>query len=328
MHSGTNLTELKALLNEYYDLYTVLGLIQWDKQTYMPHGGSQGRSYQLSSLSKVAHLKITSPEIGRLLEECKPFAETLDPDSDDARLIKVTARRYKRLTKVPVEWISEFARVTGEAHHVWEHARADSDFSSFQPYLKRIVEMRREYAGFFQPYDHIYDPFLDEFEPGMKTVDVQKIFARLRPSQVALIQAIAQRPQVDDSFLHQPFSEKSQWDFGVEVITRFGYDWNRGRQDKAAIPSSGMGLSDVRITTASCQIIYPRSIQHYPRGWSRPYVMGIDPNLDRTPLGRGPPWQSWCRACMKIWSLAHPISGFFSTRACKNISRPNWVMCR
>ncbi|MBP1703949.1 MAG: carboxypeptidase Taq, partial [Chloroflexi bacterium] len=136
MQPETNLTQLKALLNEYYDLFTIIGLIQWDQQTYMPHGGSLGRSHQLSALSKVAHLKFTSPEVGQLLEDLKPYARTLDPDSDDARLIKVTSRRYNQRVKVPVEWVAEFARVTGEAHNVWEHARAKSDFASFQPYLK------------------------------------------------------------------------------------------------------------------------------------------------------------------------------------------------
>jgi carboxypeptidase Taq len=289
MQPETNLTQLKALLNEYYDLFTIIGLIQWDQQTYMPHGGSLGRSHQLSALSKVAHLKFTSPEVGQLLEDLKPYARTLDPDSDDARLIKVTSRRYNQRVKVPVEWVAEFARVTGEAHNVWEHARAKSDFASFQPYLKRIVEMRREYAGFFQPYDHIYDPLLDEFEPGMKTSDVQEIFAWLRPRQVALIQAIAKRPQVDDSFLHQPFAERAQWDFGVEVITRFGYDWERGRQDKAAHPfTQGMGTGDVRITTRFLPDYLPSALfsTTHESGHAL-YEMGIDAKLDRTPLGTG-----------------------------------------
>jgi carboxypeptidase Taq len=99
------------------------------------------------------------------------------------------------------------------------------------------------------PYEHIYDPMLDEYEPGMKTAEVQAIFETLRPQQAALIAEIASRPQVDASFLHQPFDGQKQWDFGVEVITRFGYDWQRGRQDKAVHPfTMGLGIDDVRIT--------------------------------------------------------------------------------
>jgi len=84
----------------------------------------------------------------------------------------------------------------------------------------------------------------------MKSADVKAIFDALRPQQVALIKAISERPQVDDSFLHQPFDEQKQWDFGVEVISAFGYDWQRGRQDKAPHPfTTGIDFDDVRITT-------------------------------------------------------------------------------
>ena len=113
-----------------------------------------------------------------------------------------------------------------------------------------MVELRREYADFFKPYDHVYDPLLDDFEPGLKTNEVKEIFGKLRPQQVELLKAIAAKPVIDDSFLHIPYDEQGQWDFGVDVITRFGYDWNRGRQDKAVHPfTTSFGIDDIRITT-------------------------------------------------------------------------------
>ena len=130
---------------------------------------------------------------------------SFDPDSDDARIVKVTRRQYDKEVKVPPEWVVEFAQLTSQAHQVWAKARAENNFASFQPYLEKIVDLRRRYAEFFAPYDHVYDPLLDDFEPGMKTADVKQIFDGLRPQQVALIKAIAGRPQVDDSFLHQPY---------------------------------------------------------------------------------------------------------------------------
>ncbi|NIR64020.1 MAG: carboxypeptidase M32, partial [candidate division Zixibacteria bacterium] len=83
-----------------------------------------------------------------------------------------------------------------------------------------------------------------------KTADVKRIFNEIRPQQVELIRAISEQPQVDASFLHQYFEPKKQWDFGEEVITKFGYDWSRGRQDKAVHPFTiGFSVNDVRITT-------------------------------------------------------------------------------
>ncbi len=283
------LAQLKAILAEVADLDYAASILHWDLQCLMPPGGAEGRSYQLATLAGLSHIKFTSDEVGKLLQELGPYAAQLDPDSDTARLIKVTARRYEKRTKVPPAMVGEFAQLTGAAHDIWVQARKANDFSKFQPYLEKIMDWRRRYADLFKPYDHVYDPLLDDFEPGLKSADVKAIFGALRTRQVALIKAIAARPQVDDSFLHLHFDEKKQWDFGVEVITKFGYDWTRGRQDKAPHPfTTNFGVNDVRITTR----VVPNYLGSALFGTMHEaghalYELGIAPELDRSPLEGG-----------------------------------------
>lgn len=285
----SKLDQLKSLLAEVANLSSAAALLGWDQQTYMPPGAAESRGNQLSTLGKLAHIKFTSAEVGNLLDELTPFAEQLDPDSDDARLIKVTRRQYDKETKVPPEMVVEMAMLTTMAHQAWIEARKTSQFSIFQPHLEKIVDLRRRYAALFAPYDHVYDPLLDDFEPGLKTADVRAIFDTLRPQQVALIQSIAQKPQVDDSFLHLPYDERKQWDFGVEVITRFGYDWERGRQDKAAHPfTTSFSIDDVRITTRfSPNFLNPALFGTMHETGHALYELGIDHALSFTPLASG-----------------------------------------
>ena len=172
---------------------------------------------------------------------------------------------------------------------MWAKARSENRFVDFQPHLEKIVELRRQYAACFTPYDHVYDPLLDDFEPGLKTAEVQAIFKALRPQQVALIKEIGERRQVDDSFLHLGYDEQKQWDFGVEVVTRFGYDWSRGRQDKAAHPfSTNFSSSDVRITTR----VLPDFLSTALFGTMHEcghalYEQGVNPAYDRHMLAGG-----------------------------------------
>jgi carboxypeptidase Taq len=244
------LEQLRTLVADIADLTNVSAVLGWDQQTYMPPGGAEGRGNQLALVQKLTHERATSPELGKLLDDLVPVAAGLDPDSDDARLVKVTRRAYDKATRVPTEHVVAFTQATTLGQQAWVEARAKSDFSIFRPHLEKIFALRREYATFFPEAQHPYDPLLDDFEPGMKTAEVKAIFGSLRPQQVELIKAIAARPQVDDSFLHQAFDEQKQWDFGVQVISKFGYDWQRGRQDKAAHPfTTAFGLNDVRITT-------------------------------------------------------------------------------
>lgn len=283
------LERLKSILAEVSDLGSAAALLSWDQQTYMPPGGVIARGNQIGTLSSLGHSKFVSEEVGKLLEDLKAYAESLDPESNDACLIKVTSRDYQKQTKVPSDFVAEFSRIAVIAHGAWEEARKNDDFSLFQPHLEKIVEMKRQYADFFTPYDHVYDPLLDDFEPGMKTAQVQEIFAALRPKQVELIKAIREKPEVDNSFLHQPFDEQKQWDFGERVITKYGYDWNRGRQDKAAHPfTTNFSVGDVRITTrVDSNFLNPALFGTLHEGGHAIYEQGVSQDLERTPLAGG-----------------------------------------
>lgn len=283
------LSRLKEIMAEVYDLTHTMALLGWDQQTYMPPGGAEDRANQLSTLSRIEHERWVSDETGELIEALSAQADSLDPDSDDACLIRVAARDYQKRTRVPASLVVEFVKIGPAAHEAWIKARKENNFSIFQPFLERIVALRREYAGYFAPYDHVYDPLLDDYEPGMKTAEVQQIFAQLRPQQVELIRAIGERPQVDDSFLKLEYADQDQWDFGVEVATAYGYDWNRGRQDRAAHPfTTKFSIDDVRITT---RIVPDRvasaifSTMH--EAGHGMYEQGVDPSLRRGLLAGG-----------------------------------------
>ncbi len=312
------LVQLKALLNRVADIRNALALLEWDQQTYMPSGGAADRSDTLATLSDLYHEKATSAEVGQLLEDLRPLEAGLDSGSDDARLIRVARRDYEKEVKVSPEWVAEFARSTSRGFSAWQEAKNKSDFAIFQPHLEKIVALRRSYSGFFTPYAHIYDPQLDDYEPGMKTAEVQSIFNQVRPVQVHLINAIADQTTVDDSFLRKTYDVKAQWDFGVEVITRFGYDWNHGRQDKSMHPfTQGFGQGDVRITTR----VEPQRVATGLFGTMHEaghalYEQGIDQNLRRSPLGwvasmaihesQSRMWENLVGRSLPFWRFFYP----------------------
>jgi carboxypeptidase Taq len=316
--NGTSFNQLKALLGEVYDLNGALSILGWDQQTYMPPGGSEERGSAMATISRIMHLKITSDELQKCLSDCESQLSGLDPDSDEVRLVKVPRREINRRIRIPADWVAGFAEATSIGQEKWEEAKGASDFNRFQPYLERIIELRREYASFFQPYDHIYDPMLDEFEPGLKTADVQPIFEVLRKQQVELIHELASRPQVESAFLRQFFPENAQWDFGVDVISNMGFDWNRGRQDNSAHPfTTTFGMGDVRITTR----VIPDNLASalfstIHEGGHALYEQGFSPSLLRTPLATGASmavhesqsrmWENLVGRSKSFWSFYYP----------------------
>jgi len=283
------LEQLKGLLAEVADLNNAQALLGWDQQTYMPPGGNEARGNQLATLGKISHQKFTSDEIGTLLSDLEKEYAGADPDSDDVRLLKVTRHDYDQATRVPSEFVAEFAVATSKAFEAWVEARKKSDFSIFRPHLEKVVELNQRYVTFFPPADHPYDILLDQFERGMKTADVQEIFDALRPQQVELLKAIAEKPQVDDSFLHVEYDEKKMMDFSEVIATKFGYDWERGRQDKSAHPfTTNFSINDVRITTRfepDNPTIMLFSTMH--ESGHALYELGSKQDYERTPLAGG-----------------------------------------
>jgi carboxypeptidase Taq len=242
--------ELLERVAEFTDLQHIMAVLGWDQQINMPPGGAEERGLQSAALGRILHEKFATEEFGQLIAELEAEVGDLSAETDEARSVKVVKKAYEKQVKVPLPLLMETIKATTMAHEAWVNAKTQSDFSIFKPHLETIVDLRKQYADLFKPYDHIYDPLLDDFEPGMKTAEVKEIFEKLRPQQVELLQEIAEKEPPDDSFIKHHYNEEYQALFGRHVITRFGYDWQRGRLDVAPHPfTTEFGHGDVRITT-------------------------------------------------------------------------------
>ena len=310
------LTQLKTILAEVQDLRLASAVLEWDQQTYMPHGGAEARGNQMGTLGKIAHEKFTDEKVGKLLDELK---DAFPADSDEAALVKVTRRDYDKSTRVPSSFVAEQAQVTSAAHEAWVEARQKSDFSIFESHLAKVLDLTHRYIDFFPKADHPYDTLLDDFEPGMKTAEVQSIFAELRQKQVKLLRAIAAKKQVDDSFLHLKYTEAKQRAFGEKVITTFGVDWNNFRQDKSAHPfCTSFSSKDVRITTRfSPDFLNPALFGTMHETGHAFYDGGINPAYERTPLANGASlgvhesqsrmWENLVGRSLPFWEHFYPL---------------------
>lgn len=276
-------------LGKVTDVRNAAGLLGWDQQTNMPPGGSAARASQLATLSSLAHDLFTSDSFGEGLERVESALDGANPDSDEARLVAHTRRNFDKQRRVTSDWVSRFSHRTSIAQTTWQKSRSEDDFSIFQDDLVEIFKLQREYCGFFAPYEHIYDPLLDDYEPGMKTATVTALFDRLQADQVELVARIAEQPQLDDSPLHQKFAIDRQWDFGLEVIRDLGYDFERGRQDKSPHPfTSGFSIDDVRITSRFYpDFLSPGLFATLHEAGHALYGQGVKREFERTPMVEG-----------------------------------------
>jgi carboxypeptidase Taq len=282
-------TELRGRLQEIDDLRAVVELLGWDQLVCMPPQGGAARGRQTATIGRLAHEKLSDPAIGRLLDVLTPETAQLAYDADDAALLRVVRRNYERATRVPPSFTAEMAEHLAASYDAWSTARPANDFSRVQSLLEKTLDYSRRYADFFPGYTHVADPLIDQDDYGMSVATLRPLFAELRSALTTLVKEISAQPAPDDSCLHQPYPEEAQVAFGEAIIRDYGYDFQRGRQDRSLHPfSTSFSRDDVRITTR----VYPNELSQalfstlHESGHAM-YEQGIGAALDGTTLDKG-----------------------------------------
>jgi carboxypeptidase Taq len=280
------LAELKERLAEIADLDRAQSVLAWDMEVWMPPGGQRSRASQLGTLETISHHRLADDRIGELLDELEPYRASLAPDEVDACLLRVARRQFDKKRKVPAALAGEMAQVHAEAHQAWVSAREASDFSTFQPWLERVLELRRRWIDCFAPYEDPYDVVLDEFEEGVRTADVRATFDTLAPEISALVAEHASDDE--DEFMKGPFPIDTQVALSRELIERFGATWDEFRLDLAVHPFEvTLGVGDIRLTTRYSEDDLTSLFTAMHECGHGLYEWGVSPALDRTPLAGG-----------------------------------------
>ncbi|HSS60110.1 MAG TPA: carboxypeptidase M32 [Candidatus Limnocylindrales bacterium] len=281
------LQELKDILAEVTDLNRATSVLGWDQETYMPPGGIRGRAEQLVTLSRLAHVRLASDDVGRLLDQLETSLANRPFDSDEASLIRVTRRDYDDARKIPADLVSEITHASTVARPAWEKARREEKFEIFAPYLEKNVELNRRVADALGYEDRPYDALINRTEPGLTTAQLEALFAELKRAIIPLAAAIARHAdEVDDRVLYRGFDPDLQLAYSLQVVQKLGYDLKRGRQDLTTHPfSTAFGPGDVRITTRVSRDFFNECLfgSIHESGHAM-YNQGMGENIDRTPL--------------------------------------------
>ena len=101
-----DLRALKERLAAVSDLARAGGVLGWDQRVTMPPQGGPARAEALGTIGRIAHDMLVDDEFGSLLERLRPYEESLEYDSDDASLIRVTRRDWEKARRVPARLLS------------------------------------------------------------------------------------------------------------------------------------------------------------------------------------------------------------------------------
>jgi carboxypeptidase Taq len=162
-------------------------------------------------------------------------------------------RTWAHATALSESLIMALIRACAACEAIWRDARANADFAAVRPAFETVLDLVREAAAVkaeklgLSPYDAL----LDEYEPGARASDIDRVFARLERELPPIVaralerQGSRTRPiRPEGTF---PFERQRQ--LALRLMAALGFDFAHGRLDVSAHPFCGGVPDDLRLTT-------------------------------------------------------------------------------
>jgi carboxypeptidase Taq len=305
--------------NACYD--SIKRLLGWDQRTCLPPGGQSYRGSQLATLAGLLSRHMTDPEIGEVLAEVENSSFVHNPLSTESVNVREWRRLYDRARKIPEALAVELAKAASEGELAWQAARRNNDWRTFLPYLKHIVDLKRQEAYALGNTDELYDGLIEDFEPGQSAANIQRLFEKLAKALLVLLDTVKGSPgHPDPNLLFGKSPVGVQKTLIRKVLEHLGYDLNGGRIDRSAHPfTATIGPGDVRITTRfdpgsfsmalfsaiheAGHALYEQGlpVEHWGTPCGEPVSMGIHESQSLL-------WENMVGRSMGFWKYFYPIT--------------------
>ncbi|MDO5521565.1 MAG: carboxypeptidase M32 [bacterium] len=249
--------QLIPMLERSAALTAALALFEWDAETLAPEEASDNTGKIIGILSNDYFHSLINPEVKLLLKKLEEPDHNKQLTLEQKAVIKQLRRTYDQLASIPGREYSEFCELANKSSSVWAKARENNDFKSFEPYLEKVVEYKKKFAGYRlkaegqkEDPDAIYNVLLSDFEPSLSTKELDDFFELIKEELVPLIQEVAEKKdEIDDAFNSQSFDIQKQREFNTFLADYVGFEKEKGVIAESAHPfTTNLHNKDVRMT--------------------------------------------------------------------------------
>ena len=241
-------TELKIRHERLYRLSHLQSMADWDQAANMPPKGSEARALALAEMDGVLHQLRTDSALSSLLA-----AAEHEPLDDEARAnLREMKRAWRASNALPQALVQAKSLAVSRCEHAWRSQRPANDWSGYAENLREVVRLTREEARHLADAKgmSLYDALMDNYEPGMSSLEVDRVFGDLRQWLPGLIKQVQERQAGERTLAPTgPFPKAGQRALGLDVMTLLGFDFEAGRLDESTHPFCGGVPEDVRLTT-------------------------------------------------------------------------------
>jgi carboxypeptidase Taq len=233
-----------ALLDE------AAAFLSWDSSVHMPDASAPSRAEQLAALRVIAHESLARAEIGDWLDAAEGSNSELD-EWQRANLREMR-RSFVHATAVPADLVAALVRAASASEMAWREANPAGDFSAALPKAAELLRLVREKAAIKAAALGVspYDALLDQYEPGGRSAEIDRIFDELERFLPRATDAAITRQATQPALAAPgPFPVERQRVLSETLMRVIGFPFAQGRLDVSLHPFSGGTPDDLRITT-------------------------------------------------------------------------------
>ena len=231
----------------YYDHAALL--MYWDMKTATP----KEALYKVSDSSAFFNMKkfnmATSEEFGKLL------CELNEPEAygqlDDAMkfIVRQMKEDYDRDKRIPADFYEEYIRAITDSENAWVEAKTTDNYELFAPHLKNMIEYSKKLYSYTDPDMDCYDAMLNQYERGMNSATIDRIFDELKSELIPFIKEILSKSEPSDEKFRIKYSIDEERHAQEYLLKYIGFNFDRGSFAESEHPFTMNFCSrDARVT--------------------------------------------------------------------------------
>jgi carboxypeptidase Taq len=250
MSSSSNVAydQIVATYTRLHHFGHLQSLAGWDQAANMPPKGMEARAAALTEMAGLLHRMRTDPQLAAQLAQ----AESGPLDDLQRANLREVRRDWRSANALPESLVQRRSMATSRCEHAWRRQRPANDWAGFVENFRPVLAIAREEAALLAAQTGLsrYDALMDQFEPGMTSAVVDRVFGEVRQWLPGLIRQVRAR-QATQSVIEPvgPFPLAAQRALCEQVIRLLGFDFEAGRLDVSTHPFCGGVPEDVRMTT-------------------------------------------------------------------------------
>lgn len=173
-------------------------------------------------------------------------------DVYEKNLIDNLYKSYIREKNVSKELDDLASKVYSNSYIDWLNAKKNKDYSLFEPSLEKVKEIQQKLIDTREDKkDNYYDTAFSDYERGLTSKDLDKLFGELRDGIVNLLNRIKKsKHKIRTDFMSREVPIEKQEQFSNYILETMGFDFSRGCIATTEHPfTDTLSKDDTRVTT-------------------------------------------------------------------------------